>query len=126
MNKRNKGIITIIFIIVALFQSMVIFYIKSNEKLIKSTLPLKVTYSKNHKTLEDFNKKLQTLDNCYIVGAKEVDDKWYIKINIQGNKDILLEKLSYLSEYDINDYKFEHNKDKSSLTIELSDKDLEV
>ncbi|MBW6410934.1 hypothetical protein [Clostridium weizhouense] len=121
--KKYKNNIFIIAIIALFFtQVLGIFYTKLNSQS-KEVDKYYKTISKNkkYKTLEEFDCELKKIDNINILEGSKQNGKWCMKVNIDGEKQEILECLSYLKGYAINDYIIEHNKGKSSLIIELSD-----
>ena len=121
MNKLFKYIFIILMVI---FVSVQIFYIikinkPQNTKVYNNAQ--KVIY--NHKTLKEFNDELNCLKEKNILSANETGGKWYIKVKIQGNREDLLNEISKLENYEINDYIINRNKDENSIVLEISSKD---
>ena len=122
MNKLYKYIVIIVMIVLVISQ---VFYIinMGKEKNIKVyNNAKKVIY--NHKTLKEFNEELNCLKEKTILSANEINKKWYIKIKIEGNKEELLNEISKLENYNISDYIINKNKDKNSIVLEISAKDI--
>ena len=122
MNKLYKYIVIIVMIVLVISQ---VFYIISmgKEKNIKVyNNAKKVIY--NHKTLKEFNEELNCLKEKTILSANEINKKWYIKIKLEGNKEELLNEISKLENYNISDYIINKNKDKNSIVLEISTKDI--
>ena len=80
-------------------------------------------YIYNHKTLKEFNEELNCLKEKNILSANEINEKWYIKVKIQGNKEELLNEISKLENYEISDYIINKNKDENSIVLEISAKE---
>ena len=122
MNKLYKYIVIIVMIVLVISQ---VFYIinMGKEKNIKVyNNAKKVIY--NHKTLKEFNEELNCLKEKTILSANEINKKQYIKIKIEGNKEELLNEISKLENYNISDYIINKNKDKNSIVLEISVKDI--
>ena len=122
MNKLYKYIVIIVMIVLVIAQ---VFYIinMGKEKNIKVyNNAKKVIY--NHKTLKEFNEELNCLKEKTILSANEINKKWYIKIKLEGNKEELLNEISKLENYNISDYIINKNKDKNSIVLEISTKDI--
>ena len=122
MNKLYKYIVIIVMIVLVISQ---VFYIinMGKEKNIKVyNNAKKVIY--NHKTLKEFNEELNCLKEKTILSANEINKKWYIKIKLEGNKEELLNEISKLENYNISDYIINKNKDKNSIVLEISTKDI--
>ena len=122
MNKLYKYIVIIVMIVLVISQ---VFYIinMGKEKNIKVyNNAKKVIY--NHKTLKEFNEELNCLKEKTILSANEINKKWYVKIKLEGNKEELLNEISKLENYNISDYIINKNKDKNSIVLEISTKDI--
>lgn len=122
MKKDKNNIFIISIIILAFIQVLGMFYIKSNNQSREFDKSYKtIGQNKKYKTLEEFNDELKEIDKINILEGNKQNGKWCMKVSIDGEKEEILECLSYLKGYAINDYIIEHNKGKSSLIIELSD-----
>ncbi|GAA0075946.1 hypothetical protein UT300005_03240 [Clostridium sp. CTA-5] len=120
--RKDNNIFIIVIIIFAFIQVLGLYYMKSNNEVINFNESNKVvTQNEKHKTLKEFNDELKEIDKINILEGSKSDGKWYMKVSIEGQREEILECLSYLKGYAINDYVIEHNKDKSSLIIELSE-----
>ena len=121
MNKLYKGILIIVLIVFVFAQ---VFYINESNEIKKNKVyknAQKIIY--NHKTLKEFNEELNCLKEKTILSANEINEKWHIKIKIQGNKEELVNEISKLQNYDINSYSINKNKDESSIILEISAKE---
>jgi len=121
MNKSYKVILIIVLIVFVFAQ---VFYINKSNETKKNKVynnAQKIIY--NHKTLKEFNEELNCLKEKSILSAKEIDEKWYIKIKIQGDKEELVNEMSKLQNYDINSYIINKNKDENSIILEISSKE---
>lgn len=119
MNKIIKNIIISVIIILAVIQSLYIY--KSNEILKYKSCSVQNTIT-SKKSLLDFYKELNCLKEKNIIGANEVNGKWYIKLKIEGSRNNILDELRKLQIYNINDYTINHNNDNNILIVEISDK----
>ena len=121
MNKLYKYILIIVLIVFVFAQ---VSYINKSNETKKNKVynnAQKITY--NHKTLKEFNEELNCLKEKAILSANEINEKWYIKIKIQGNKEELVNEMSKLQNYDINSYIINRNKDENSIILEISSKE---
>jgi hypothetical protein len=75
-----------------------------------------------HKSLKDINEELSCLKEKNILSANEINDKWYIKVKIQGNKEELAGEVSKLNNYEISDYTINRVKGKNSIVLEICSK----
>ncbi|AOR23920.1 hypothetical protein [Clostridium taeniosporum] len=118
---RKDKVLVIILIIMSLCQSIILNNIGNfkEEELSKESI-IKNDYK--NVSVSDINDKFKSLNNVeFLKGTKQHDGSWLISLKIEGEKKDLLASLVKLRNYDIKNYKIEHNKDKSSLIIELSD-----
>lgn len=121
MNKLYKNMIIIIMIVLAFIQILCInYYEKDKTNIIVYSSQSNV---QNNKTLKEISKELDCLDNKDILSANKINDKWYLKVKIIGNKEELLNELGKLKKYDINDYSINKNAEESSVTLQINEKE---
>ena len=122
MNKLYKYIVIIVLIALFIAQVFFIINVKKEKNIKVYNNAQKIVY--NHKTLKEFNEELNCLKEKTILSANEINKKWYIKIKLEGNKEELLNEISKLENYNISDYIINKNKDKNSIVLEISTKDI--
>jgi len=122
MNKLYKYIVIIVMIVLAIAQVFYIIKIDKGKNIKVYNNAQKIIY--NHKTLKEFNEELNCLKEKTILSANEINEKWYVKIKIEGNKEELLNEISKLENYNISDYIINKNKDENSIVLEISVKDV--
>lgn len=122
MNKLYKYIVIIAMIVLVIAQVFYIIKIDKGKNIKVYNNAQKIIY--NHKTLKEFNEELNCLKEKTILSANEINEKWYIKIKIEGNKEELLNEISKLENYNINDYIINKNEDENSIVLEISVKDV--
>ncbi|BCZ46892.1 hypothetical protein psyc5s11_29590 [Clostridium gelidum] len=122
MNKLYKYIVIIVMIVLAIVQVFYIIKIDKGKNIKVYNNAQKIIY--NHKTLKEFNEELNCLKEKTILSANEINEKWYVKIKIEGNKEELLNEISKLENYNISDYIINKNKDENSIVLEISVKDV--
>ena len=122
MNKLYKYIVIIVLIALFIAQVFFIINVKKEKNIKVYNNAQKIIY--NHKTLKEFNEELNCLKEKTILSANEINKKWYIKIKLEGNKEELLNEISKLENYNISDYIINKNKDKNSIVLEISTKDI--
>jgi len=122
MNKLYKYIVIIVMIVLAIAQVFYIIKIDKGKNIKVYNNAQKIIY--NHKTLKEFNEELNCLKEKTILSANEINEKWYVKIKIEGNKEELLNEISKLENYNISDYIINKNKDENSIILEISVKDV--
>ena len=119
MSKILKSIFIITIISVAFVQ---VFYINKFNK----TKNLNVYNTQNnihkYKTLKEFNKELSCLKEANIISANQVNEKWNVKVKIQGNRDRIIEwDYRKLKKYDISGYTISRKEGKNFIIMEISD-----
>lgn len=121
MNKLYKHMIIILMIIFVSAQILCInYYEKDNTNIMVYSSQNKIH---NNKTLKELSEELNCLKNKNILSANKIDDKWYLKVKIIGNKEELLNELEKLKKYDVSDYSISKNAEESSITLQISAKD---
>lgn len=121
MNKFFKYMWIIIMIIFLFLQVFYINKINKAKNIKVYNNAQKIVY--NHKNLKEFNEELNSLKEKTILSESEINGKWYIKIKIQGNKEELLNQISILKNYEINECVINKNKDENSIVLEISSKE---
>ena len=121
MNKLYKYLLIIVMIIFVFAQVFYINKIYKAKNIKEYNNAQKIIYK--HKTLKEFNEEINCLKEKKILSANETNGKWHIKIKIIGNKEELLNEMSKLKNYNINDYVINKNKDENSIVLEISAKE---
>lgn len=122
MNKLYKYIVITVMIVLVITQVFYIININKVKNIKVYNNAQKIIY--NHKTFKEFNEELNCLKEKNVLSANEINEKWYIKIKIEGNKEELLNEISKLENYNISDYIINKNKDENSIVLEISVKDI--
>lgn len=119
---RKNKIIVIILILISIIQSIILHTINKYDYNIKNVESHKEQEHINeYLSISNINEKIKDLSNVqFIDGKKQSNGNWIVQLKIDGKKEEILESLYKLRNYAIKNYKIEHNKDKSSLTIELN------
>lgn len=120
MNKLCKYMIIIVMIIFVFVQILCINYYEKD----KTNIMVYSSRNKVHnKTLKELSEELNCLNNKNILSANKIDDKWYLKVKIIGNKEELQNELGKLKNYNISDYSINKNAEESSITLQISEKE---
>lgn len=119
MSRIYKHILIIV-VIIFVFVQISCINIMNEAQNNKVSNVQNATYKYNHKTLRQLNEELNYLKEKTILSANEIDGKWYVKIKIQGTREELLNEISKLKDYDINDFIINKNKDENSIILEIS------
>lgn len=119
MSRFGKNIAILLITILALVQSLVIY--KVNEINNYESIVVQSNTS-TQKDLLDFYEELNCLKERNIIAANEINGQWHIKLQIEGDKEHILEELSKLQVYNISDYSINHSNNINTVIVEISDK----
>lgn len=119
MSRIGKNIAILLITILALIQSLGIY--KINEIINSKSLVVQSNTS-IQKDLLDFYEELNCLKEKNIIAANEINGQWHIKLQIEGDKEYILDELSKLQVYDISDYIINHSNNINTVIVEISDK----
>lgn len=119
MSRFGKNIAILLITILALVQSLVIY--KVNEINNYESIVVQSNTS-TQKDLLDFYEELNCLKERNIIAANEINGQWHIKLQIEGDKEHILDELSKLQVYNISDYSINHSNNINTVIVEISDK----
>lgn len=119
MSRFGKNIAILLITILALVQSLVIY--KVNEINNYESIVVQSNTS-TQKDLLDFYEELNCLKERNIIAANEINGQWHIKLQIEGDKEHILEELLKLQVYNISDYSINHSNNINTVIVEISDK----
>lgn len=119
MSRVGKNIAILLITIFALVQSLVIYKING---IINSKSLVVQSNVKTQKGLLDFYDELNCLKEKNIIAANEINGQWYIKLQIEGDKDYILNELSKLQVYNISNYSINRSDNINTVIVEISDK----
>lgn len=119
MSRFGKNIAILLITILALVQSLVIY--KVNEINNYESIVVQSNTS-TQKDLLDFYEELNCLKERNIIAANEINGQWHIKLQIEGDKEHILEELLKLQVYNISDYSISHSNNINTVIVEISDK----
>lgn len=121
MNKMYKKVLIIMMVLIAIFQAFFINKINREKNVaVYNNVNRSIV---NHKSLKDINEELSCLKEKNILSANEINDKWYVKVKIQGNREELEGEISKLINYEITDYIINRTKGENSIVLEICSKE---
>lgn len=121
MNKNYRNGLIIVLAIIVMFQIFFINKVNKEENVrVYNNVNRTVI---NHKSLKDINEELSCLNNKDILSANKINDKWYVKIKIQGNKEELVNEIAKLKNYEISDYSINRNNVENSIVLDICSKE---
>lgn len=119
MKKINRKIFGIILIIFSFLQILYICRFKNKTLPVQNkTYEEKVLHVKEkdfYTIIQDINK----INNVNITEATEDQGVYYIKVKLSGDKDNIMQGLSGLRSYNINEYNINHTASNNSLILEI-------
>lgn len=121
MNKIYKNILMIIIAVILIFQVLFINKINNEKNVVVYNNINRAVIT--HKSFKDINEELNCLKEKNILSANEINDKWYVKVKIQGNKEELAGEIAKLKNYEISDYTINKTKEENSIVLEICSKE---
>ena len=76
-----------------------------------------------YKSLKEINEELSCLKEKNILSANKIDEKWHVKVKIQGSKEELLDEITKFKKYEISDYIITRSKGENAIVLEISSKE---
>ncbi|WP_160688819.1 hypothetical protein [Clostridium sp. C2-6-12] len=121
MNKIYKNILILIMVVIASVQGWFISNINKQKNIVVcNNINSEII---NNKSLKDINEELSCLNDKNILSANEVNGKWYVKVKIKGDKDKLVQEISKLKNYEINDYFINRVKGENFIVLDICSKE---
>lgn len=116
MNKMLKVFLVTFFIIFLLGQIIILY--DNNFKINEQT---NYTDEKimQYKSFNSLYKELSVLTEKRIINAEKADNKWKIKMKINGEKDYLIKEVNKLEAYKILEYTIYNDNDESYIIVEI-------
>lgn len=116
MSIKVKKIIIFFLLIGALIQ------IYLNNILIKKieTIPVKSEAIKSeYKSLSQLNSELSDLNNAVILSADKEGDRWYVELELLGDKQEILSGMKKLEKYEARNYIIRKNDKENCVIIDI-------
>lgn len=120
MNKVYRYGIIILLIALAFVQIFCINKVKKDNNINACSTQ---NYKIKSKTITEIIDELSCLKYKTILSAVETNGKWNVKVKINGDKESLLDEISKLKDYNINNYTISKSEKEKYIILEISTKE---
>ncbi|WP_293977995.1 hypothetical protein [uncultured Clostridium sp.] len=93
-----------------------------NNILIKKieTIPVKSdVIQTEYKSLSQLNSELSDLNNSVILSADKEEDRWYVELELFGDKQEILSEMKKLEKYEVRNYVIRKNDKENCVIIDI-------
>lgn len=93
-----------------------------NNILIKKieTIPVKSdVIQTEYKSLSQLNSELSDLNNSVILSADKEEDRWYVELELFGDKQEILSEMKKLEKYEVKNYVIRKNDKENCVIIDI-------
>ena len=93
-----------------------------NNILIKKieTIPVKSNVIQTeYKSLSQLNSELSDLNNSVILSADKEEDRWYVELELFGDKQEILSEMKKLEKYEVRNYVIRKNDKENCVIIDI-------
>lgn len=111
----------ILILVIAAFTQIICINILKEDNNINVCSTKKYEYTKNMNEIID---EISDIKSKTILSANEADGKWKVKLKINGNEQELLDEISKLKNYNINNYEIIKNEKEEYIILEISAKEI--
>lgn len=118
---RNKVVVSSIFFIGLIFQSIVLFT-DINEKLNEGTEVSTTNALADINKIRAIDMKLESLKNTEVIYCEKIQEKWSVRLEVKGRKEEVADVLTNIKEFNIEEYNILYENDDLVLTIKLISK----
>lgn len=79
-------------------------------------------YKYNNKSFKEINNELNCLKDKKVLSATKINGRWFVKLEISGKKEELLNEILKLKNYNISNYIINKNEKGNSVILEINAK----